>query len=210
MPKLIDLSGQRFGRLTVIERADSSKGKTKWLCKCECGKETVVFASNLTRGIAKSCGCLRNEVTSKRRTIHGQRRSRLYNIWEQMKGRCTRSTHPFYRLYGGRGITICEEWKDSFKPFHDWATANGYADNLTIDRIDTNGNYCPENCRWADMVTQANNTSRNHLLEYNGEVHTLAEWSKLTGINYMSLKTRIRRGWSVERALTERANKKDG
>lgn len=210
MSKLIDLSGQRFGRLTVIKKAESSKGKTKWHCKCDCGRETTVFGCNLKKGVAKSCGCLRNEATSERRTSHGQRWTRLYNIWEQMKGRCTRPAHPFYRLYGGRGITVCDEWRDSFKVFHDWAMANGYAENLTIDRIDTNGNYCPENCRWADLVTQANNTSRNHLLAYNGEVHTLAEWSKLTGINYMSLKTRIRRGWSIERALTEKVKEKDG
>lgn len=203
MPKFIDLSGQRFGRLTVLERAGRDKrGQTLWLCKCDCGNESIIRSSNLKRGISTSCGCFRNEKTSQRRKIHGQKHSRLYTIWGNMKKRCSSPNDPAFKYYGGREITVCVEWEKSFVAFRDWALSNGYADNLTIDRIDVNGNYCPENCRWADVQTQMNNTRRNHTITFNGETHTLSEWSRLSGINYMSLKTRLRRGWTIERALT--------
>lgn len=204
MGKALDLSGRRFGRLTILGRAGSDeRGQALWHCKCDCGNASIVTSSNLRRGNSTSCGCFRNEKTSQRRKAHGQTKTRLYTIWENMKKRCLKPSQPHFDDYGGRGITVCAEWLNCFEDFRDWAFANGYADNLSIDRIDVNGNYCPENCRWVDVQTQMNNTRRNNFITFNGETHTLAEWSRLTGINYMSLKTRLQRGWSIEKALTE-------
>lgn len=148
MRKLVDLTGKKFGRLTVIERSES-----KWLCKCDCGNTKLVNGGHLVSGDTKSCGCLRNE----QRIKHGMRNTRLYSVWHGMKERCYNTKHKHFKDYGGRGITICDKWKNDFNAFAQWALSHGYADNLTIDRIDVNGNYEPSNCRFITNAEQQKN-----------------------------------------------------
>lgn len=160
MPKLIDLTGQKFGRLTVIERYGVRDGHAAWMCECECGNRTVVNGRWLRAGRTTSCGCYHKEMLSERSTSHGMTNSRLYRIWHNMKNRCFYSGDKHFSDYGGRGITVCDEWKNSFEAFHDWAMPNGYADNLTIDRVDNDGNYEPSNCRWITMKEQCKNRTK--------------------------------------------------
>lgn len=205
MGKFKDLTGENFGKLTVIGRADdyiSPKGyvAVNWLCKCSCGNTTIVRGCNLKSGSTTSCGCER--VLNPNRKSHGGKNTRLYRIWKSMRSRCNNKNENSYKDYGGRGVSICDEW-NKFEAFRSWSLEHGYNDELSIDRIDCDGNYCPENCRWANAVTQANNTRRNHLLTHNGETRTMAEWSRKTGISYQKIKCRINKcGWDVDRALT--------
>lgn len=128
--------------------------------------------------------------------------SRLYSIWRHMKERCYNENHVAFNSYGGRGISVCEQWKTDFTSFKEWALENGYSSDLTIDRVNNNGNYSPQNCRWATRIQQQNNTRANHLLTFNGETHSFAEWSRITGINRITIRSRIRMGWTEEEALT--------
>jgi len=205
MPKLDDLIGMQFGRLTVMMRDCSARGRTKWFCRCECGNTVSVYAYSLKNGNTKSCGCLQRKVASTMKTIHGSSsNSRLYSIWLNMKNRCTNTNHRDYHRYGGRGISVCQEWTHSFISFRDWSISNGYDDTKTIDRIDNNQNYTPSNCRWTTPAVQANNKRNNHLLEYNGETRTISEWAKELNVRPGVIFDRINRlGWTIEDALTK-------
>lgn len=201
MPKFNDLTGKKFGRLTVICRADNTKSKkVRWLCKCDCGKTTEVVSSNLTVGKTQSCGCLNREHLLQAITKHGMRKSRIYNIWLHMIDRCENPKNTNFAFYGGRGITICKEWHDPII-FAKWAKSNGYSDKLTIDRIDVNKGYSPQNCRWASRKVQSRNKRDTRYITYNGKRQSLMDWVDEYNLTEWALRNRIRRGWSIDRAL---------
>lgn len=147
------------------------------------------------------------EVRAMPATKHNMCRTRLYHIWNGIKMRCLNPKNISYRYYGAKGVTVCSEWANDFKAFYEWAMANGYKDNLSIDRIDSNGNYCPENCRWATVKEQQSNTSYNVWLSYNGETHTVMEWAEKIGVSANMIYKRLYRGWDIEKTLTT-SNKK--
>lgn len=163
----VDHTGERFGHLTVLSRADdytapNGKHHVRWLCRCDCGNKTIVDICQLTEGKTKSCGCLRDEKLRSRCTVHGGRKDRLYSVYANMKNRCYNANSDDFVYYGGRGIKICDEWLHSYQSFKDWAYKNGYDDKAehgacTIDRINVNGNYEPSNCRWVSMAVQSKN-----------------------------------------------------
>lgn len=198
--KAIDLTGQEFGRLTVIERAKNKGNKVMWLCQCECGNIIVAQGYNLTSGHTQSCGCYAKENHYKTHCMSG---TRLHNEWRSMKRRCYTKGQKEFKNYGARGIAICDEWLHDFKAFYDWAMSSGYADNLTIDRIDVNGNYEPSNCRWVTQKVQQNNRRNNHYITYNGETLTAMQYSEKYNLNYSTLITRLSRGWSVEKIMNK-------
>lgn len=205
-----DLTGMKFNRLTVIRPAESSKTKeTRWICRCDCGKEVIVQSNNLKSGQVKSCGCYRHEKAVKMHTKHGsakrnEKRERLYSIWAGMKSRCYGENEPNFHRYGGRGIAVCDEWKDDFSIFRDWAINNGYSPELTIDRIDNSKGYSPDNCRWATSKEQALNRRSNRIITFNGETHSASEWEEILGFPRGTISRRIKKfGWTIDRALTE-------
>ena len=207
--KQLNITGKRFGKLVAIKMIGKNKnGGYLWQCKCDCGNEITASVGNLNNGHTKSCGCLRAYRCKMNFTKHGLESTRLYDIWRDMRLRCYDERNISYNRYGGRGITICDEWKEDVKAFYDWAMANGYNDGLTIERIDNDGNYSQENCRWATVKEQANNRRSNVLVTHNGKTQTMKEWAHEVGIPCRVVWARMQRlGWSVERALTDPVRK---
>lgn len=210
MGNVIDLSGKRFGNWRVLSCAGRNKsGGAVWKCECSCGNVRIVDGRSLRSGASTNCGCLRPHVGKPK---HSGRNERLYGVFRGMIDRCENKNCAQYERYGGRGITVCDEWRNDYSKFRDWALSSGYqseADKYkcTIDRIDNNKGYSPENCRWVSQKAQSNNKGNNHLLTYNGETHTITEWSEITGIRKDTLRRRIEvYGWSIARALTEPNN----
>ena len=199
--KTIDISNQRFGRLVAIEKSSNIHKKTAWKCLCDCGNIVYVSTSNLTCGKIRSCGCIRREAIIKQNTTHNQRHTPLYEVWKSIRQRCYNSKCSAYKNYGARGITVCEEWKQSFQAFYNWAIENGYETGLCIERIDNDGNYCPENCKWATRKEQMRNTRRNRFIEYNGETKTLSEWCEILSLPYATINGRIHKGYSPQKAF---------
>lgn len=209
--KYIDLTGKKFGKLTALEKCGNTKeGKTIWLCRCDCGKQIKVIGRDLRNGHTQSCGCLHSEIMRKMKHKHGLAKTRINNIYFGMKARCKNLNNSEYKNYGGRGIVVCQEWQE-FISFYDWAIANGYNDDLTIDRIDVNGNYEPSNCRWVTQKQQQNNKRNNHYVKINNENHTLSGWAEVYNISINTIRTRLSRGWSDIEAITKpiRSNKKN-
>ena len=203
MAKVQDLTGLRFGKLVVLERSANGKyGDAMWLCQCDCGNKKVVRAGDLRNGNVTSCRCLQREESSKRLKTHGLSRTRLYKIWRKVMERCYNENHAYYHRYGGRGITMCEEWRNDFMAFREWAMANGYADNLTIDREDNDKGYYPDNCRWITMKEQHNNTSQNHLVTMNGKTQNVTQWCEELDVNRACVYRRLKQGLSPEQAFS--------
>ena len=207
MGRFIDITGQKFGRLMVIERIGTSKsgGNALWLCQCFCGQLVTIQAPDLKSGHTQSCGCLQKEVIARRSTIHGHNLNRkvssTYGSWRSMKTRCFNPNDPAYNSYGGRGITVCERWKKSFKNFLEDMGESSI--DLQIDRIDNNGNYNKSNCRWTTSKTNNRNRRNNRLITYKGETRCLSEWAEKYNINPNTLWMRLNQyNWSLEKALT--------
>lgn len=205
MSKLIDLTGQKFEYLTVLKRNENHKTKNKnkaiWLCKCKCGNFVSVESYDLRKGFVKSCGCYKKEHPA--RFKHGHTHTRLHSIWLGIIKRCTYKNNKIYKYYGGRGIKIDPTWESDFLKFYSWAMNNGYQENLSIDRIDNEKGYSPDNCRWVTKIEQANNKRSNLLVSYNGRTQTISQWAKEKNIDYFKLRSRIYKlHWDVERALT--------
>lgn len=205
MPNKLDLTGERYGNLVVIsEYGRASDRAILWLCKCDCGNEHIARGTQLHRGFITSCGCMKGKKKIKTMGTHGMSYSRLYSTWKGIKRRCKSPKFRGYENYGGRGIRVCDEWlgENGFNNFHKWAIQNGYQEDLTIDRIDVDGDYEPTNCRWITNAEQQNNKRNTRYLTYKGETKNLHEWSKLTGIGKSTIVSRIDNyHWSVEKAL---------
>lgn len=182
MGKYKDLRGKKYCHLTVVgDKPKIENAKTYWLCKCECGNEKYINAGRLNSGNVKSCGCIKNSRNSGH---HKTQHKRLIKILNSMKQRCYNPNDTRYKNYGARGIKICDEWLKDSKKFYGWAECNGYKDNLSIDRIDVNGNYEPNNCRWVTFKEQANNKRVNHLVTIRGKTRTIAQWAEYYKVSY--------------------------
>lgn len=203
MPQRIpDMIGRRYGRLTVLsENGRTKHGMRVFECQCDCGNITNVCIGDLQNGQTQSCGCIRNKYG-----YTPVKDSKLYRIWNAMRQRCNNPNDRAYSNYGGRGITVCDAWNSDYGAFMLWAYEHGYCDGLTLDRINNDGPYSPENCRWATRMEQNNNRRCNRWIEFNGETHTVSQWARKIGIKAHTLILRLQK-WPLERALTEPPHK---
>ena len=196
---------EKYGKLTILKEDHKKKYKNGTifsyvLCRCDCGKEKVINYNNIKRGLVKSCGCLT-------KTKNGLSGTRIGKCYHGIMQRCYNKKDINYKNYGGRGIKMCKEWVDNFMSFYNWAKKSGYKDGLTIDRINPNGDYCPENCRWATIKEQQNNRTNNRILEYKGQKRTITAWANFCGLSYRNLHYRLKNGYSIEEAI-ERPKRK--
>lgn len=198
--RLIDKTGQEFGRLTVMRMAPKRGRRVFWLCRCSCGQEREIVTDCLKPGGTESCGCFRVEVSRARMTTHGMRDSAEYSIWTNMRTRCGNPKNKAWADYGGRGIKICDRWLNSFENF--LADMGPRPDGMTLERKDNNGDYSPDNCVWATPLEQAGNKRNNLRLTLGNETHHVREWERRLGVNYGTLQARVYAGWSDERVLT--------
>lgn len=215
MEKFQDLTGQKFGRLTVIKRIGNKGHNQFYLCKCDCGKEKVILKSSLISGRTKSCGCLKSHLLAernrkykltgkmhKKNTTHNLSKTTIYKKYLGIKERCFNKNCEAYKYYGGRGITVCDEWKNNFQNFYDWAMSNGYKDDLTIERIDFNGNYCPANCKWIPRSEQTKNRRNVHKITYKGKTQSLSDWARELNISFNTLYQRvITSKWNITKSF---------
>lgn len=190
--------GDRVGSLTLLERILPTKAgeHTKWFCRCDCEAHIVVDNSNLRK--QRQC----KNCASAKSITHGMSNTALYTVWGHMKQRCLNPQNQSYPDYGGRGIRLCPEWL-AFDPFMEWSLSHGYSTDLTLDRIDNDGDYCPQNCRWVDRKTQQNNRRNSIYITAYGETRPCAEWARITGIPKNTIRGRLKTGWSGERAVSE-------
>lgn len=202
----LDLSGKRFGRLLVQGYSHTNKHKNAiWECLCDCGGKKFLRSAVLINGHTQSCGCIQKDILLKRNLIHGFSGTRIYETWLDMKRRCFDAKRNQFKDWGGRGITVCPEWM-TFSPFAKWAMGNGYRDDLTIERKDNDGNYCPENCEFIPKEEQSKNRRNLHLVEYKGKVKMISDWARDFGIKQNTITDRLKRGWAIERALQTPVN----
>lgn len=201
-----DRIGQKFGRLTILEYHPNNR-KSSYLCKCECGLIKEIKCDHVVQGLTKSCGCLSRELKSQRSlgnkysATHDKSGTRLYQIWGDMIQRCHNPKQKVYKWYGAIGIKVCEEWKNDYTLFEKWALENSYSDELTIDRIDFNGDYEPNNCRWVSMKEQSRNKKDTILITHNGKTQCLKDWCVELNKPYPTIVNRIRNGWQPKIAL---------
>lgn len=192
MSRLVDLTGQQYGNLTVIKRAENGANrKAQWVCRCVCGKVVTVRGEHLRSGATSSCGCSKN-------VKHGLSKTRLYTIWLGMIHRCCRPEDKSYSRYGARGITVCAAWKNDFLAFQSWALKNGYKDTLSIERMDNDGNYEPANCCWRDSKEQARNRESTILVEYLGKAISLKEFAAELHIPYSTVRRKYNEGEPIQ------------
>jgi hypothetical protein len=199
--KLIDLSGRKFNRLLVINFSHMKGKHSYWKCECDCGNDKITRADCLKNNTVKSCGCLNREANGVK---HGQHGTKLYHVWAGVKDRCNNPNAKHFKHYGGRGISICEEWKVDYIIFFNWAMEKGYKEGLTIERIDVNGNYEPSNCKWITQKEQAKNTTRNRKITYDGQTLNITEWAEELGINRNTLNARLNKAnVNIKEAFTK-------
>ena len=201
MTAFIDLTGKRFGHLTVISRAENSKtGKTRWNCVCDCGKHTVSYTESIRRGRTISCGCEGHRRSAAARRKHGENKTKLHNEWQTIRSRCRGDDAHRKKYYKDRGITVCDEWNEYTK-FRDWALANGYKEGLQIDRIDNDKGYCPENCRWVTRKRNMRNTRKTIIVTYHGKTQPLIDFAEEYGVDRKLAWQRYKKGLPLEKVL---------
>lgn len=201
--KLINLVGEKFGRLSVVKKADSLNGHARWLCKCDCGNECIVYGYSLKSGNTTSCGCYKTENAKRLYSGLRQNDKHLYAVWNGIKQRCSNKNNKSYHNYGGRGIKMDSEWANNYDAFYKWAIKAGYKKGLTIDRIDNNAGYCEANCRFVSRDVQANNKRNVKLYTIDGITKSLPQWCKEYNQDYYLVRQRVfKLGWAIENALT--------